>query len=263
MSAPQVTTVEPSTSQVLRRTIRAEWTRLWTVRTTWLFVLVGAVGAVGMSVLVGSDSRGEGQTAPGDTVWIPVQILGLLATFLLLALAAASTTADYGTGGIVPTLQWTPRRGVLLAARSLVIVATVTCFGLVLAGTGAVIINRIAPVLAAPWDDGRQTLGALGYSYVLGACLAVGLGLLLRSTAGAVVAVLALMMVLPLLLGNFPYAWANDVAVVLPGSSAIKLVVGEGPPGLSVTDARVTLVAWALGALLAGGWRLVRTDANR
>jgi ABC-2 type transport system permease protein len=216
-----------------------------------------------MSVLIGSDSRGEGQTAPGDTVWIPVQILGLLATFLLLSLAAASTTADHGTGGIVPTLQWTPRRGVLLAARTTVIVATVTCFGLILAGLGAVIINRIAPVLAAPSDEGRETLGTLGYCYVLGACLAVGLGLLLRSTAGAVVAVLALMMVLPLLLGNFPYQWANDLSVILPGSSAIKLVVDEGPPGLSVTDARITLVVWAIGALVAGGWRLVRTDANR
>lgn len=254
--------VEPSTSIVLRRTVRAEWSRLWTVRATWVFVLVGALCALGLAVLVGSDSRGEGQTRPGETVWVPVQILGLLAMFLLLAMAAVSTTADHGTRGIVSTLQWTPRRGVLLSARGFVVVATVSFFGLLLVAAGAVVIHQIAPVLAVPSDEGRETLAALGYSYVLGAVLAVGLGLLLRGTAGAVVAVLALMLVLPLLFGNFPYAWADQVSALLPGSSAILLVVGDGPPGLTVTDARISLAVWAIGALAMGGWRLLRTDAD-
>ena len=257
------TTTEPATPLVLGRAVRAEWSRLWTVRPTWAFVIVATLGVGGISALIGSDSRGQGQTEPGETVWSAVQILGLLALFLLLAMAAVSATADYGTGGIVPTLQWTPRRNVLLAARAAVIVATVTLFGLTLATASAVVINRIAPVLPLPWDEGAETLATLGHVYAHGALFAVGLGLLLRSTAGAVVTVLGLMLVLPFLLGNFPYQWAQDIAVVLPGSSAVKLVVGEGPPGLTAADARVTLALWTIAAVVAGGWRLVRTDANR
>ena len=39
---------------------------------------------------------------------------------------------------------------------------------------------------------------------------------------------------------------------------------GEGPDDdMTTARARVTLAAWALTALAAGGWRLLRTDANR
>jgi ABC-2 type transport system permease protein len=258
-----VSALEPSTPVVLGRTVRAEWARLWTVRSTWLFVLVATLGVVGISLLVGVDSRGEGQTEPGETVWIAVQTLGMIALLLLLAMATVSTTADHGTGGILPTLQCTPRRGLLLAARSTVIVATDAVVGLLLALLAAVLINRIAPVLALTWDEGVDTLSALGFVYALGMLLAVGLGMLLRSTAGAVVTVLGLMLVLPLVLGNLPFGWAKDLAVLLPGSSALRLVVDAGPAGLTTTDARITLAAWAVAALAVGGWRLVRTDANR
>jgi ABC-2 type transport system permease protein len=263
MNAPSATRAEPVAPLVLRRAVGAEWTRLWTVRSTWLFALVATAGVVGISLLVGSDSRGEGQTEAGETVWLATQTLGMIALLVLLSMAAVSTTADYSTGGIVPTLQWTPRRGLLLAARSFVIAATVTLLGLALALVSAVLINRIAPVLAMPWAEGAETLAALGYVYALGVLLAVGLGLFLRSTAGTIVAVLALMLILPLLLGNFSYSWAQELAVLLPGSSAIKLITGDGLPGLTTTGARVTLAAWGIGALAVGGWRLTRTDANR
>jgi ABC-2 type transport system permease protein len=262
MNALKPTIVEPTTPIVLGRAARAEWTRLWTVRSTWLFAIVTAVGVVGISLLVGSDSRGAGQTQPGETVWTAAQTLGMITLSLLLSMAAVSTTADYGTGGIVATLQWTPRRGPLLVARSIVIVATVTILGLMLALLGAVLINRLAPVLAMPWDEGAETLAALGYVYALGVLLAVGVGLLLRSTAGAIVTTLALMLILPLLLGNLPYEWTQDLAVLLPGSGAVKLIIGDGLPGLTDTDARVTLAAWGLAALAAGGWRLMRADAS-
>ena len=254
---------EPSSSVVLLRTVRAEWLRLRTVRSTWLFVLTAILGVVGISLLVGNDARGQGQTEPGETAWVAVQILGMLSMLVLLALASVSTTADHGTGDIVPTLQWTPRRGVLLAARTFVIVAGTATFGVLLAVAAGLVIRSLAPVLGLPWDEGVETLSALALVYALGALLAVGLGLLLRSTAGAVVTVLALMLVLPILLGNFPFDWAQDIARLLPGMSALKLVVGEGPPDLTTPEARMTLAAWALGAAAAGGWRLLRTDANR
>jgi len=101
MSAVTSTRAAPPVVVVLSRTIRAEWTRLWTLRSTWIFALAGTLGVVGISLLVGLDGRGEGQTEPGETAWIAVQTLGMLALLLLLAMAAVSTTSDYATGGIV------------------------------------------------------------------------------------------------------------------------------------------------------------------
>ena len=255
--------LEPSTAVVLGRTVRAEWTRLWTVRASWLFVAVATLGVAGISLLVGYDARDPGAVAPGETAWIPVEILGLLSLLVLLAFASVSTTADHATGGIVPALQWTPRRGILLAARTLVVVTTVAALGLLLAGTAGLVVHALAPVRGLPGDEGVETLSALGFVYLTGALLAVGLGLLLRSTAGAVVTVLALMLVLPMLLGNFPFDWARDLATALPGSSAVQLVAGESIAGLTDAQALLTLAAWAAGGLLAGGCRLLRSDADR
>lgn len=254
---------EPTTTRLLARTLRAEGARLWSVRTSWLFVLAVTIGVIGISLLAGSDARGAGQTRPGETAWEAVQIVSLLSLFLLLSFAAVSAATDHATGGIVPTLQWTPRRTILLAARTAVVVTTTTVLGVLLACLSAVVLHTLAPVLGVPLDEGAGTLADVAYVDATGALLAVGLGLLLRSTAGSVVAALALMLVLPLLLGNFPFAWAQRITDVLPGTSAIQLVAGEGPAGHSTGDARLILAAWAVGALAFGAARLLRTDAHR
>ncbi|GAA4816444.1 ABC transporter permease subunit [Nocardioides caeni] len=257
------TPTTPSSPTVLARTLRAEWQRLWTVRTTWLFAAAALLGTTAMALLAGHDARGVGQTRPGETVWEGAQIMALLGLFVLLATAAVSTTADHATGGIVPTLQWTPRRAVLLTARTGVVAVTTTVLGVALALLAGVVLHAMAGQLALSVDEGTDTLLAVAYVDASGALLAIGLGLLLRSTAGAVVAALALMLVLPLLLGNFPFAWAQQVADVLPGTSAIQLVVGEGPAGHSTADARMILAGWALAALALGWARLLRSDADR
>lgn len=262
-SPPGGTRPTPSTPVLLLRTARAEWLRLRTVRSTWLVAATAVLAIAGFSLLIGLDSRGEGQTDPGETAWTPVGILGILCMLVLLALAAASTTADFGTGGIVPTLQWTPRRGVLLAARTAVIVVFTVALGLLVALLAAALVSGLAPALGLPWEEGRRTLGALASVYALGAAIAVGLGLLLRSTAAAVVSVLGVMMVLPLLLGNLPFDWAQDIARLMPGMSALELVVDGGLPGVTTTSARLNLAAWAAAALLLGGGRLLQSDANR
>ena len=97
-----------------------------------------------------------------------------------------------------------------------------------------------------------------------GALLAVGLALVLRSTAGGLVTVIALVLVLPPLMAQLPYDWAVTLSSLMPGSSALFLIFGEGPSDdMTTTSTRLTLAAWGLTALLAGGWRLMRTDANR
>jgi ABC-2 type transport system permease protein len=72
------------------------------------------------------------------------------------------------------------------------------------------------------------------------------------------------MLVLPPLLANLPYEWAVDLSALTPGSNALFLIFGEGPrDDMSDASSRLTLGAWAVAAVVAGGWRLVRADANR
>ncbi|GAA4399868.1 hypothetical protein GCM10023168_07870 [Fodinibacter luteus] len=197
------------------RTGRAEWSRIWSVRSSRVLVLVTA-------------------------------------------------TADHTTGAIVPTLQWTPRRGVLLAARAFVITATATLVGLLLVTAACVVVWALVPEVGLPVAQGRDLLAGLSAVYGSCALLGVGLGLALRSTAGGLVTVLALVLVLPPLLAQLPYDWSATLTAILPGSSVLHLVFGEGPrEGLSPASSRLVLAAWAAGALLVGGARLVRSDATR
>ena len=57
-----------------------------------------------------------------------------------------------------------------------------------------------------PWDEGLDVLGTVAFVFAAGTALAVGLGFLLRNTAGALVTVFLLMLLLPMLLPQFGYA---------------------------------------------------------
>ncbi|MGM1060542.1 hypothetical protein [Saccharothrix sp. Mg75] len=251
------------TGRVFARACAAEWTRLWTVRATWWFLAAAAVTMVGIGAVAALEAAADPGTPPGGSAWAMASVPALPGQFALLALALSAVTSDYATGGIVPTLQWTPRRGVLLLARTTVAVGVASVLGVLLA-TAAALTAFVAagPLLGLAADRGVEVLATVAFVFAAGGVLAVGLGFLLRSTPGTLVAVFLLMLVLPLMLPNFGFAWTSALAEVLPGSGAAFLLLGE-VPGMTRTSSVVTLLAWAGGALLLGWLRLARDDADR
>ncbi len=246
---------------ILARTARAEWSRPWTVRSTWFLAAAVSLGVVGLGALAGVDAaQGVGEFG---TAWEAARFTTLFALFGVSALAVVAATSDYSTGGIIPTLQWTPRRGVLLLARALVIGGTGVALGAALVAGASAMVALLAPAAGLPAAEGMRLLADVALVVGSGSLLGVGLGLLLRSTAGALVCALALLLVLPLVLGNLPYDAAQTLAANLPGAGAMYLVFGAAPSDvMTETSARVLLVAWAAGSLGLGGWRLMRTDAS-
>jgi hypothetical protein len=246
--------------RVFARACAAEWLRLRTVRSTWLFLAAAAFVMIGISLIAGLDEGSDPDA--GGSAWRAAEITTLPAQFALLAYALMAVTADHSGGGIIPSLQWTPRRTVFFAARTVVAVVTATLAGVLLA-TAAALTAFVAArsVLDLPVDDGRGVLGSVAFVVAAGAATAVGLGFLLRSTAGGLVSVFLLNLVLPVLIGNLPYDWTREISERLPGSSAAYLLVGE-VPGLSTTRAVVTLLCWSAGALALGWLRLTRSDAD-
>lgn len=253
-----------STATVLARTAAAEWDRLWSVRSTWAFVAATALAVLGIATLVGLDAASDPSgVTEGASAWDGTRPTFMFALFGTLALAVVAATSDHASGGIVPTLQWTPRRRVLLAARVGTIVTTTTLLGTVLVGIGTIVVRALVPQVVVVDAEGAGALADLALVLACGGALAVGVGLLLRSTAGAMVVVIALVLVLPPLLAQLPYDWSLQVSAHLPGSSALLLFFGEGPVDtLAPGRARTTLALWGLAALAAGGWRLVRSDAG-
>jgi ABC-2 type transport system permease protein len=248
---------------ITRRTASAEWRRLWSVRSTWTLAVVTTIGLLAITVLAASQSAATAPT--GGSPWQLAGMLSLPALFGILVLVSVATTADHATGNIVPTLQWTPRRGVLLAARVAVITVTATSLGVGLLIAASTTIWFFAPQLAYVSSSAAEKIGGVTLVYVTTALLAVGLGLALRSTAGALASVFALVLVLPLFLQLLPFTWVTRLIEALPGSGALFFLLGEGPGDTVMTagGAALVLTAWAAAALALGSWRLLRSDADR
>ena len=100
--------------------------------------------------------------------------------------------------------------------------------------------------------------------FAAGTALAAGLGFVLRNTAGGLVVVFLLILLLPLILPQFGYDWLTTVADLLPGSRAVFLLNGE-PTDRGFTNASsvIVMLAWSVATLLLGWLRLRRDDANR
>ena len=255
-----VRTAEPGTLTVFGRAAAAEWVRLRTVRTTWWCLLAAAVTILGIGATMAFDADdvlASGALPPATAAG---EFGVMLGQFALLVLALLAVTQESATGAIGPSLQWTPRRGVLLAARVTVPVVVATVAGVLLALTADVTAWLIEPGLTLAFADLANSLGRIAGVLMAGGVLAVGIGLLLRSTAGALATVFLLQLVLPFLLPAFGVQWMADLGELLPGSGAIWTLVGE--PEMTPAAATALLVGWPAAALAAGGWSLLRRDAG-
>ncbi|SDE69892.1 ABC-2 type transport system permease protein [Blastococcus fimeti] len=262
MSAAVLAPPTTGTGTVFLRAAGAEWVRLRTVRTTWACLLAAAVVIVGLGAIAAADEAEGTATASNPVVSTFAGEYGvLLGQFGLLVLALLAVTQEYASGSIGPTLQWTPRRGVLLAARVVVPTVAVTVIGVLLALVADLVALLIDPELTLPLGDAVAGLARIAAVLVAGSLLAVGVGLLLRSTAAGLATVFLLQLVLPFLMQSFNVGWLADLAEWLPGTGAVRTLLGE-PDSLSLGGALALLACWSVAAVAAGSWRLLRRDAG-
>ena len=221
-------------------TLRAEWIKFWSVRSTmWSTVMLFVLGA-GLTVLVCATSAdwlasGEADESPASFVTWGM----MFAQITAIVLGTLTVTSEYGTGMIRATLAATPRRGSVLAAKALVLSST-----LFVAGTGTAFAGYFAGnwfldnagVGIALGDDGvlRAMFGSGLYLAGLG-LFAAAVGLLLRHTAAALSTVLALVFVVGTMAFLLPAAWGEWTAKLLPGNagSPIAAPVSFNPNLLS------------------------------
>ena len=146
-------------------------------------------------------------------------------------------TGEYTTGSIHSTLAAAQQRVMVLGAKATVFALTAFLAGL--AGSFAAFFlgqatfagKGIHDHLGAPGTL-RPVLGAALYRAVFG-LLSLGLGALIRRTAGAIALLIALLILLPASAGALPAAWRKDVNPYLP-SVAGQVIIGPTkftPPG--------------------------------
>jgi hypothetical protein len=233
--------------------VRSEWTRLWSVPSTWwgtaAFVVV--VGAGGALAAAGTD------TAERPEVAVQTALVGFgFGQLALLAVGVLAVTAEFASGSAVATLTAVPRRTRLLLARTVAVVGWCLLLAVPLAAVCFLAARTLTAVPGGilPTDpEVLRTLGLqVGASALVGV-FGVALGAVLRSTAGALLVGAALVLVVPPVLALSGPRWAERLSQALPmlrvGQDALFAVPTTWPVGTAVVAAWA-LGAWGLGAVL-------------
>src|SRR5690606_37053468 len=105
---------------------------------------------------------------------------------------------EYATGAIRSSVQWVPKRGILLAARIAVPVVMTTLLAVVVsAATDLVAWAFLGEAAQVAVADIAASLGRIALAIAFGGLLTAGIGLFLRSASGTLAALFLLMLALP------------------------------------------------------------------
>jgi ABC-2 type transport system permease protein len=241
--------------------VAAEWTKFSSLRSTWITTGISVVLLIAFGVIASASVSGDNLSAVD--LALSGSILAALAVGVLGALLGAG---EYTTGMIRATLAAVPHRLPVLWSKSLVAGAaalvTMTVGAFAAFALGSAVLNDAVGGLGLG-DDGvlRALIGA-GLYLGLVAVLGVALGMLVRSSAGAIAILAGLLLIVPGLAALLPDAVAETITPYLPsnaGSAVMALTPGDGTlgpwTGLAVFAGYVAVV------LAATAYRLKKTDA--
>ena len=270
MSTLATTTSRPAQARVTPlRAAKSEWIKLVSLRSSWITFAAAVAAVIGLGLLISYVTNTQwSHMPPGERLrFDPVgrSLGGIeLAQLAIGVLGVLVVTGEYTTGMIRSSLMAVPRRLPVLAGKAVVFAAStfvlmlVSAFVAFLLGQQA--LGTHGTTLGAPHAL-RAVIGVSLYLTVI-ALFAVGLGFVLRSTAGGIATLFGLLLVLPGLGRLLPDTWQPHVLPYLPSNAGAGVYSVQTEPGmLSTWTGFGVLCAWAVAALLVGSFLLRRRDA--
>lgn len=252
-----------------RTVARMEWRRLRTVRSTWYIVAVFAAGMVGLAMLAASHENYAQMSAADRVSFDPTYdaFLGLVPGQLLLGtLGLLAITTEFSSGMIRATFAAAPSRPLVLAAKAVVLGAVTLAAGEISAFAaflvGQAMLQAPAPHATLGQPGVLRAVLMAGVYPALIALISLGIGAIIRHTAGAICALVGVVFVLPLSLFALGSSIQDTAQKFLPDTmrnslTAVKPVAHLLSPWLTFG----LLCAYAMLALAGGAWALTRRDA--
>jgi len=251
-------------------TLRSEWSKLATLRSTHITLALGLLLSVATSALVcvalGSTQDEWSPDFNPVTTSMVGTVFGLI-VYSVFGVMVASR--EYATGTIRLTLTATPNRTSVFAAKLMLVTAIILLLGLV-TSLGMFFVSQAilegygmpSTTLSDP-DAARMVLG-LGVATAFFPVLGFAFGILLRSTAGGITTVLGLLW-LPQIFGEFvPMWWRENVLSFLPSNGMDSLTVSHIQPSPAFSEPLVgalIVLAWLIGVIGTAYIAFLRRDA--
>lgn len=248
----------------LPRVVVSEFTKLRTVRSTTWSLLVAVVFTIGLSALVPAVRMHH--LRPGEHIDNPLELTlaGVqMAQLAIGVLGVLVITGEYATGMIRATMTAVPRRLPVLWAKLIVYGTTV----LVLMVPSAFIAFFIGHEIMQPHHQAvafgahgvvRALFGAGLYLTVIG-LFGLGIGAIVRNTAGGIALFAGIMFVLPPLMNVLPSSWNNAASPYLPLQAGERVLQLQGGT-LSPWEGFAVLCGYAIAAIALAAVLLKRRD---
>ncbi len=217
--------------------VRSEWTKIKTVRSTMWTIGVTIVLGIGIGALVTTltSSHWSSMNLGSRVSFDPTQssLVGLLfAQFAIGILGVLVISAEYTTGTIRATFSAAPNRSRVFGAKIVVfgvlsfVVAEVTSFVAFFLGQFLLSSPATHATLSSPGAF-RAVFGGGLFVCALG-LLAMGMGTIIRHTAGAISAFVAVLLVLPIITAALPSQLAQDIRKFMPDRIGVDMLTTKG-----------------------------------
>lgn len=259
--------------QGLVESAHSEWIKLKSVRSTVYTLAVTVFLCVGIGGLISFGRGSHATRREGGLIVDPtrVSLQGFfIAEISIGVIGVLIISSEYATGSIRATLAATPNRISVLVAKTLVLFATTLVVGefcsflsffvgqAILRGQGA-----SSATLSTP--GALRGVLLAGLSLAMLAVFAMGIGTMLRHTAGAITVYVAILLVSFLVLAALPADWQHTVSKFLPEvltESMRAATTTDGPfSAFSALTSTLVLAGYAVAAAVGGAILLVRRDA--
>ena len=191
--------------------VNAERIKLFTTRSLLWSAAAIAVLSLGLAALQASTASGPG-TVPPEKAAMGVAVFGVP---VMMILSALSITNEYRNGLIRTTFAEVPNRTLVLVAKAVVAAAV--------SGLYAAVMVMASIVVAHSDPRHWRLVGAIALYAMLAAVLGVGVGALIRASAGAVSLLLLWPLVAEPLLGNLPNI-SPRIGPYLPFANAFTFI---------------------------------------
>ncbi len=250
---------------------KSEWTKIRTVRSTMWTIGVTIVLGIGIGALVCAVTRAHWLSDPSTRFNFDApasSLVGLfLAQFSVGVLGVLVISAEYSTGTIRATFSSAPNRSKVFAAKVIVfgvlsfVIAEFTSFVAFFLGQFLLSAPATHATLSSPGAF-RAVFGGGLYVCVLG-LIAMGLGTIIRHTAGAISAFVGILLILPIIVQTLPNQLTLDIRRFMPDRIGADMITTKGGffQAFSPWVGMLILCIYAVVLLVIGNSLLQRRDA--
>jgi ABC-2 type transport system permease protein len=273
MNAPATTATSSSTDirVTQARVVNAEFLKVRTLRSTFytLGIAVLALSAIGILISWTTANDWNNMRPRRQANFNPLEdsLVGFhLAQLAIGVFGVLLIAGEYSTGMIRSSLAAVPKRLPMLWAKVLVGALITFCVTLPSTLIAFFVSQRLLSVrhIQTSWSAPnvpRTVIGVAMYLTVV-VVLAIGLGALIRNVAGAIAALVGVLLVLPVIALALPQTWADRINKFLP-SNAGQALLGFTGDSTQMTPWRgfAMFCAYAVGSIIVAAWLLRRRDA--